>query len=209
MVSWASTARPFASERPSETTKCPPRKTERRTRPTTGPASSTTKSRALRLSRAGPGPRPAPDEGARAKGLDPVKTFSHRLQDRRVDDAAVADETGNGLAGGAGVKGGRRIDLPDLPGLHDRDAIGERHGLRLVVGDIDHGRAGLFMKLAEGLLHRGPQRHVEIGERFVQKHDTRLHDEAAGERHTLALTAGKIGRAPVAKTLQANDRQRP
>ena len=53
------------------------------------------------------------------------------------------------------------------------DAVGQRHRLGLIVGDVDHRRAGAPVERGELLLHRGAQMHVEIGERLVEQHERR------------------------------------
>ena len=51
-----------------------------------------------------------------------------------------ADELGHEQVGRPVVDLLRRADLLQAPGRHDRDAVGHRHGLDLVVGDVDDRR---------------------------------------------------------------------
>ena len=50
-----------------------------------------------------------------------------------------ADEAGDELIGRVVVELERRADLRDQTVLHHDDAVGERHRLDLVVGDVDRG----------------------------------------------------------------------
>jgi hypothetical protein len=43
----------------------------------------------------------------------------------------------------------RRADLLDVAGVEHDQAVGEGHGLDLIVGDVDHGGLELAVELAE------------------------------------------------------------
>ena len=86
---------------------------------------------------------------------------------------------------------GRRC-LFDAAVRHDRDAVGHRHCLGLIVGDVDDGGAGLAVHVDELVLHRGPQMDVKICQGFVEQEDPRFHDQASGQRDALALAPGQI-----------------
>lgn len=91
----------------------------------------------------------------------------------------------------------RRRELDQATVIHHRDAIGQRHGLGLIVGDVDDGRAGALVKGGELVLHRGPEMHVEIGEWLVEQYQRGRGDQAARQGHALALAAGEVGRPTV------------
>ena len=91
-----------------------------------------------------------------------------------------------------------RAKLLDLAVLHHHDAVGERHRLDLVMGDVDDRR----------LVHRPVQLldldaqlvaklGVEIGERLVEQKDTGIADERPADRDALALSARELFGAPV------------
>ena len=50
--------------------------------------------------------------------------------------------------GRGGIDLDRRADLLDAAAVHDDDAVGERHRLDLVVGDVDGGDAELRVQAA-------------------------------------------------------------
>ncbi|MEY9720367.1 hypothetical protein ABIA22_002857 [Sinorhizobium fredii] len=86
----------------------------------------------------------------------------------------------------------RRADLLDVTQRQDNDAVGERHRLDLVVGDIDHRR--IRHALAElGDLDAGgdAQRRVEVGQRLVEEEDLWVAADRPADRDTLALSAGE------------------
>ncbi len=69
------------------------------------------------------------------------------------------------------VKLHRAADLLDPAAVEDDDAVGERHRLGLVVGDIDHRRSEARVQARDLQPHLHAQRRVEIGERLVQQED--------------------------------------
>jgi hypothetical protein len=85
-----------------------------------------------------------------------------------------------------------RTDLLDAALAQDHDAVGEFQRLLLVVGDEDGGVAGAVVDLAQPaaqfLAHLG----VERAERLVEQQHARLDRQRAGQRHALALAAGKL-----------------
>lgn len=92
--------------------------------------------------------------------------------------------------------------------VHHRDAVGQRHCLGLIVGDVDDGGAGALVEGSEFILHRGPEMHVQIGKRLVEQHQRGCGDQAPRQCHTLALAAGKIGGPALAQPLQIDQGQR-
>ena len=86
----------------------------------------------------------------------------------------------------------RRTDLLDQPGVQHHDPVGERHRLDLVVGDVDHRRAGhVLVQLGDLDAGRDAQRRVEVRERLVEQEDLRVAHDGAADRDALALAAGK------------------
>jgi hypothetical protein len=70
-----------------------------------------------------------------------------------------ADEAGDEEVGGTIVDGLRRVELLDGAAVHDGDPVGERHGLDLVMGDIDRRHAKLVLEM----LDLRPHGHAELG----------------------------------------------
>ena len=90
----------------------------------------------------------------------------------------------------------RRADLDDAAVHEDGDAVGERHRLFLVVGDVDGGRAERALQLVQAEPGLEAQLGVEVGERLVEQEQLRLADDRPGQRHALLLAAGELaGRA--------------
>ncbi len=87
---------------------------------------------------------------------------------------------------------GGRPDLTDLAVVDHGDAIAHAHGLDLVVGHVDRGRAHFPLELLELVARRGAQLGVEVGERLVEQEDRGLAHQRARQRHPLALAAREL-----------------
>ncbi len=90
-----------------------------------------------------------------------------------------------------------RPDLLKQAAVQNGDPRPHRHGLDLVVGDVDRGDAGSALKRRNLLAHLTAQTRVEVGERFV-------HEKSIGRTHQrpchgdpLPLTAGQLRRLAV------------
>ena len=79
--------------------------------------------------------------------------------------------------------------------MHDRDLVGHRHGLLLVVRDVHERDADLLLDALELDLELAAQAQVERAERLVEQERARAVDERAGERDALLLAAGELRRA--------------
>ena len=102
-----------------------------------------------------------------------------------------ADEAGDERVGRRVVERARAVDLLQNAVQEHGDPVAHRHGLDLVVRDVDGGDA-------EPLLQRGdlgPGLHaqlgVEVGQWLVHEEDLRLTHDRAAHRDPLALTAGE------------------
>ena len=78
--------------------------------------------------------------------------------------------------------------------VHDRDRVGHRHGLLLVVRHVDERDAEVVLKRLELELHLLAELQVERSERLVEEQDARAVDERAGERDALLLAARELPR---------------
>jgi len=114
-----------------------------------------------------------------------------------VHAVRVAHESGDERIAGLFVKLARRSFLRDRPAIHHDDAVGHRHRLGLVMGDVDDGERQPLLQLADFLPHLPPQPRVEIRQRFVEEQYRRLEDQRTRDRHALLLAAGKLGRQPL------------
>src|SRR5829696_7111112 len=99
----------------------------------------------------------------------------------------------------------RRIYLLYLTVLEDDDPVGHRHGLGLVVGDVDARCPDPVVQLGYLRPHLHPQFGVEVGERLVHKERLRLADYGTPEGHPLPLAAGERLRLPVEETLDGEN----
>ena len=93
----------------------------------------------------------------------------------------------------------RRAELLQPPAVDDRDLVGQRQRLGLVVRDIDEGDAGAALQLLQLRAHALAQLGVEIGQRLVEQQDVGLDHEAARQRDALLLAAGQLVRIAAAR----------
>ena len=108
-----------------------------------------------------------------------------------------ADEAGDEPVGRILVELERRADLLDAAGIHDHDAVGQGHGLDLIVGDVDHRRGKLALEAGDLDTHADAERRVEIGKRLVEEKELGLPRDRASDGDALALAAGELARAAV------------
>ena len=87
---------------------------------------------------------------------------------------------------------GRPADLLDFAGHEHRHAVGQRHRLFLVVGDVDGGDAERALQLLQLGARFQPQLGVEIGEGLVEQEQPRLAHDGAGQRAALLLAARQL-----------------
>ena len=103
-----------------------------------------------------------------------------------------ADEAGDEQICGPVEQFQRRADLFDAAVAHDHDLVGHRHGLDLVVRDIDRGGLQPLVQFLDLGAHLDPQLCIEIAERLVEQEDLRIANDRASHGHALALPAGKL-----------------
>src|ERR1700694_337697 len=100
------------------------------------------------------------------------------------------------------------IDLLDPSRVHDRDPVGYRERLILIVGDENGRDVQPALEIAELDLHLVPQRLVERREGLIEKQHRRFQDQSAGNRDALLLAAGQLGRQSPAQPAQLDHFQR-
>ena len=108
-----------------------------------------------------------------------------------------ADEAGDEAVGGAVEEGERGVGLLDAAGAEDDDAVGERHRLDLVVGDVDHRGAEAGVQARELGAHGDAELGVEVGEGLVEEEGDGVADDGAADGGALALAAGELAGAAV------------
>ena len=79
------------------------------------------------------------------------------------------------------------------PSRRTQNAVAERHGFYLVVGDVDGGDAKPFVQLVQRGAHGDPELGVQVGQRLVHQEGPRLADDGPAHRDPLALPAGQRG----------------
>ena len=137
---------------------------------------------------------------AHAVALDRARDEVHRRR---------ADERGDEQVVRAAVENLRTVALQDAAVAHHRDALSERHRLRLVVGDV-HGRdAEPLMQLRERRAHADAELRVEVRERLVEQERLRLADDRAAHRDALPLAARQLRRPPLEQIGRARAAPRP
>ena len=94
-----------------------------------------------------------------------------------------------------------RPDLLQDAVLHHRDLGGQRHGLDLVMRDIDDGGAGAVVQTLDLGAHIDAKLGVEIGERLVEQEEARISHQRPAHRHALPLTARKLSRPALQEML--------
>ena len=131
---------------------------------------------------------PCPDGGGRD---DWVSELDIELRRLKVIAAISADLTGNDVHRRRPEKAGnkqvgrtpvdlqRRADLLDPSRPYDHDAVTHGHGLGLIMGDVNEGRAQVCVELLEFRAHFDPELGVETGEGLIQKKDVGIGDGGA------------------------------
>ena len=121
----------------------------------------------------------------------PIARSQARLEVQEVHRRR-ADEVGDEHAGRPIVDFLRRADLLDPARVHDRDAIGHRHRLVLIVRDIDGGRRDAIMQIAQLAAHQLAELGIERTERLVHEERLRPPDHRAPKRDALPVAAGQF-----------------
>ena len=102
-----------------------------------------------------------------------------------------------------------RADLLDVTVAHDDDAVGERHRLDLVMGDVDDGRAHLGVQLLDLGAHLGAQLGVEVGQRLVEQEHLGIAHDRPAHGDALALAAGELRGAALEQSVRDRGSRRP
>ena len=95
------------------------------------------------------------------------------------------------------VKLERRADLFHQAVMHDHDAVGERHRLDLIVGDVDGRGLQALMQFLDLGAHGDAKLGVEIRERLVEQENLRITHDRPAHGDALTLPAGELARITV------------
>jgi hypothetical protein len=112
------------------------------------------------------------------------------------------DERGHEQVGRLAVEHLRRGDLLEPPVPHDRHPVAHRHGLDLVVGDVDGRGLEVALELGDLGPHLHPQLGVEVRQRLVHEEHGGIPHDRPPHRHPLALAAGQLRRPAVHPVLE-------
>ena len=85
----------------------------------------------------------------------------------------------------------RRADLLNVTILHDDDTVTQRHGLGLVMGDVDEGGVDALAQLDDLRAHLVSELCVQVGKRLIHQEHLRVAHDCAADGNALALAAGK------------------
>src|SRR5262249_55820372 len=96
--------------------------------------------------------RAATQRGFQPLDLD-ARPAAAVLHHHRIEHVGPAEEARDAGVGGLLVELARRADLPHASLVHHHDPIGKRHGLGLVVGDVDRGYSHVAMDLPDLRTH--------------------------------------------------------
>jgi type 1 glutamine amidotransferase len=116
-----------------------------------------------------------------------------------------ADETRDEAVRGVLVDVVGRRALVEQPVFHHHDAVAQRHGLFLVMRDVDRRRLHLPMQALQFGAHSDAQLRVQVRERLVEQKGLRLPDDRAPDRDALPLPARQGPRPAVEQLLDAED----
>ncbi len=72
------------------------------------------------------------------------------------------------------VKFGWRTDLLDQTCPQHHNAVCQRHGLHLIMSDINHGGTEIAVQLGDLNAHLAAQFRIEVRERFIEQEDLRM-----------------------------------
>ena len=133
-----------------------------------------------------------------------VEATLHKLCADEVHLRAT-DEAGHEEVAGVLVQLQRRAHLLDAPGGQHDDAVGQGHGLHLVVRHVDHGGLELLVQLGELHAHLHAQGGVQVGQRLVEKKDLGLAHDGPADGHALALAAREVLGLALQQVLDVQD----
>ena len=106
-------------------------------------------------------------------------------------------EAGHEHVGGPVVDGLRLVELLQASAVHHGDARGQRHGLDLVVGDVDGRFGDALVQLLDLDPHVDAELGVEVRERLVEQEQRGIAHQRPAHRHALPLPARQLaGLAP-------------
>jgi hypothetical protein len=92
--------------------------------------------------------------------------------------------------------------------VHDRESVGHRQRLLLVMGDVEERDAHLLLERLQLDLQGLAQLGIEGAERLVEEQHRRVENERASEGDPLLLTARELRRLPLLEAGQLDEFER-
>src|SRR5258707_13154665 len=123
-------------------------------------------------------------------------------------DTGRADKKCDKLAARQVVEFGAGANLLDFAVVHDRDAITQRHGLGLIVRDINAWLPFGAVQQENILARLVAQLGVEIGQWLIEQIYVGVSHHAARQSHTLALAATELAWLALEQVINAEHLRR-
>ncbi len=99
----------------------------------------------------------------------------------------------------------RTRNLLDHAVVHHGNQVRHRHGLQLIMRDVNGGRAKPVMQRAQFLDHRLAHFGIERSERLVHQEALRLADDRPPKRDALTVAAGEGRNGPIEEVGDTQD----
>ena len=91
--------------------------------------------------------------------------------------------------------------------LHHYHPVGQGEGLHLVVGHVNGGEAQVGVEALDLGPHLDPQLGVQVRERLVQEHETRVQDQRPRNGNPLLLSARELPGIPILEARELDQLQ--
>lgn len=115
------------------------------------------------------------------------------------------NEACNELICRAVVKFKRCANLLDPAAIENRDPVGHRHRLDLILRHIDRGGLQPLVQRLDLAAHDDAQLRIKVGQGLIEQEHLRIAHDGAAHRDPLALTAGELPRITVEQLRKAKD----
>ncbi len=131
----------------------------------------------------------------------PARPRRYRPARRTVSRFARPRNSAANRFGGSLIEPLRRTVRHQLAVAHDRDPVGKRQGLDLVVRDVQHRQVRqVAVQPRQFVQHRTADLRIERGQRFVQQQHARADRQRARDRHPLLLATARVAAGSAAQS---------
>ena len=121
------------------------------------------------------------------------------------EEVRLADEVGDEQRRRIGIYLLGMAHLHQLAQVEHPQAVGDRHRLFLIMGDVDRHDSEFFLDAPDFLAHVDPKLGVQIGQRLVQQQHAWVVNQGAGNRNTLLLAPRKVRRIATRQVIQTQE----